>query len=42
LSLGVRVWGLGKFNISVQLLPTFLFVPILPVPFLPKIFKNTR
>jgi len=31
----VRVWGLGKFNISVLFLPHFLFVPLLPVPLSP-------
>jgi len=29
--------GLGKSNTSVPFLPTFPFVPLLPVPFLPKI-----
>jgi len=41
--LGWRVWGLSleKYKISVQFLPTFLFVPLKPVPFLhaPVLFK---
>jgi len=38
LGLGVLVWGLGKFSISVPFLPNCLFVPLLPVSFLKPIY----
>jgi len=37
-----QYWGgLGKFNTSVPFLLTFSFVPLLSVPFLPKLFLYT-
>jgi len=38
---GLRVEGLRKFNINVPFSPTFLFVPLLPVPFLSPINYNS-
>lgn len=43
MELGLRVegWEFGKFNISVQVSPTFPFAPLLLVPFLLDITIDT-